>query len=184
MGSRIRVEGAACFFAALLLLTVPLPWLGAMLLAAAIHELGHMAAVFFFGGRVLHLQIGLGGACILSDMLSRKKAAVSTLAGPAASLLTVFLYRFLPRTALCAFVQLVYNLLPIYPLDGGRCLYLLLDRECTCRRIEQISIGFIGLGVFAMVYLLRLGILPLLFFLILLWSRRKRPCKTWPEIVQ
>lgn len=173
-----KIDGAACFLWALLLLTVPLRWLGAIALAALMHELGHILTVLLFGGRMTQIQIRMDGACISAQCPTVFAAVLCTLAGPAASLMLVFCCRWLPRTAVCALIQFAYNMLPIYPLDGGRCLRLLTQSagrkgERVFAAVEETAIGLLCLGGFCAVFVLRLGILPLLC-LFFLWYVRKK----------
>lgn len=51
--------------------------------------------------------------------------------GPIFGLLPVLLWEKCPRLAFCATLLSAWNMLPIYPLDGGRALRLLLRENCT-----------------------------------------------------
>ena len=66
----------------------------------------------------------LGALMRLEDeaALPPVKRLVILLAGPAASLLLLLLRHLFPRIAICGLIQGVFNLLPIYPLDGGKAL--------------------------------------------------------------
>ncbi len=95
------------------------------LLAAAIHELGHVLVLSLAGGRVLRLTLTACGAvlrCTLPE--GRCARAAVCLAGPAASFaLTAFagelgLYRLAGASMLLG----AFNLLPMPPLDGGMAL--------------------------------------------------------------
>ena len=50
----------------------------------------------------------------------RPQEFLSAMAGPAAGFLLVLLFPWFPRIAFSALVQSLFNLLPIYPFDGGR----------------------------------------------------------------
>ena len=107
---------------ALMLLLFPLRFLVGVLLAALIHELGHLLALKIAGGRVLSIRLRSFGARIEATPMSPGRAALCALAGPAAGALTIFAYKFFPELALAGLVQTVFNLLPVYPLDGGRAM--------------------------------------------------------------
>ena len=107
---------------ALMLLLFPLQFLVGVLLAALIHELGHLLALKIAGGRVLSIRLRSFGARIEAAPMSPGRSALCALAGPAAGALTIFAYKTFPELALAGLVQTVFNLLPVYPLDGGRAL--------------------------------------------------------------
>ena len=105
---------------ALMLLLFPLRFLVGVLLAALIHELGHLLALKIAGGRVLSIRLRSFGARIEAAPMSPGRTAFCALAGPAAGALTFFARNSFPELALAGLVQTVFNLLPVYPLDGGR----------------------------------------------------------------
>lgn len=122
MAPRVRVDGAAYIALGGYLLLMPIKWVLSAMLAAAVHELGHCAAIWAFGGRVYEIRIGAFGAKIETEPMAGREGAVCALAGPAAGALLCLFWRWLPAAAFCAFVQTVFNLIPVYPFDGGRAL--------------------------------------------------------------
>ena len=127
MGSIIKFDsdGFAYFVGALALLILPLQWVWAVFIAAVCHELGHIVAVCILKGRIRSIRIGIGGAVITASSMEPWKVLASTLAGPAVSLiLSGFMGRF-PRVAFAGLMQGMYNLLPLYPLDGGRAVEII-----------------------------------------------------------
>lgn len=133
----IRVQPSACILMAALLLMLPLDWLIAALLAAAVHELGHLAVIYAFGSRPEFLSVGGFGAQIHTGPLDNRAEFFCAAAGPAASLFLLSLCRFFPKLALCGAVQGMFNLIPVHPMDGGRILCCFLRRLCP-RRAEGI----------------------------------------------
>ena len=177
----------------LMLLLLPLDWLLAAILAAMIHEGWHILAVRLFGGRVCNVKITAGGIRMDSTSVSDIGQILCSLAGPVGGLLLLFFAKWIPKVALCAAIQSIWNLLPIYPLDGGRALrttlaHMLSDRgaDAVCRFAECMCIAvLIALGIYGSV-LLHLGFLPLLPGVISLLRGKcgKTPCKRRLKQVQ
>lgn len=138
MESKIKIDsdGLAYFVGALALLILPLQWVWAVFIAAVCHEFGHISAVCILKGRIREVRIGIGGAVITTSSMEPWKVLVATFAGPAASLiLSVSMGRF-PRVAFAGLMQGMYNLLPLYPLDGGRAVevitkYIMPERQTS-----------------------------------------------------
>lgn len=106
--------------------------LGWALVACALHELGHVAAVSLLGGGIKEFHLTAVGAELVLDgtrPLPYGREALAALAGPGTSLLTAVLAAA-GKWFLLAGLSLgqgLFNLLPILPLDGGRALYLMLS---------------------------------------------------------
>lgn len=102
------------------------------LLACFVHEFGHWSVILLAGGRVCALRLTAVGAEMTLDSehpLSYAGEVAAALAGPAANLLMAGLsalggwYLFVGLN-LC-FGAL--NLVPVFPLDGGRALTFALE---------------------------------------------------------
>lgn len=147
----INVSPGACILAAFLLLTVPLKWLLAAWFAAVFHELCHIAAIYACGGTVCEIKVGTGGAVMETGPMTAGMELLCALAGPLGSLLLALLLRRVPELAICGFIQGIYNLLPLYPLDGGRALRCLFSfagdkGERGFQTIEKIMLCA-GIGI-------------------------------------
>ena len=102
------------------------------LLCLAVHELGHGVVMWMCRIPIYGLTLNLTGAMIHSSPCTYKHELLCAIAGPAASFLLMWvLFRVESRVALLSGALGVMNLLPLYPLDGGRMLRaaLLLKME-------------------------------------------------------
>ena len=193
MATKYQITPSACMTAALLLLLLPLKWLAAAFFAACFHELCHYATLCLCRMRPKKLEIDANGASMEIDTLSYGKELFCALAGPLGSLLLFFVGRLFPRIAICGAFHGLYNLLPLYPLDGGRVLHcglrLLLPpivADKVCAAVEIICLGLVCLIAMYGTVCLHLGILPMCFALLLLIKGKKAkfPCKPGPLGVQ
>lgn len=122
MRKRIEFEitPGLCISLAMLLLLLPVRWVFAAILAAAVHELGHYLAIRLCGGAVYRVRIETGGTQMETAPMKQFRELICAAAGPAGSFFLLLFAKWLPLTAICGFVQGVFNLLPFFPLDGGR----------------------------------------------------------------
>lgn len=165
------------FWLAILLFLLPLRWLVAAILAACIHELGHYIAVCLCGGNIRSFHLGVSGAVMCASGITGWKEILCLLAGPLAGLLPLLLCKILPTLALCGLIQTLYNLIPIYPLDGGKLLHRTIQ-VCggSDRLYRAIEYSFLLVFGIVCIYLyLRFGISILFFMGPFIF--RKTPCK-------
>lgn len=139
----VEFSGSFCLAAAFFILLLPAQWLLAGLAAATFHELCHYGMIRLCGGQVSELRIGGGGAVMVTDPLSSGKECLCALAGPAGGVLLLLAGRWIPRIAVCAAVQSVFNLLPLFPLDGGRAfrcfMEMLFSKRCAMKICEGVE---------------------------------------------
>ena len=116
----VRAEAGFWIVLALMVLLFPFRFLIGVVLAATIHELGHLIAIRLTGGRVRGIFLHGGGARIESGPMEPGHGIVCALAGPGAGALTVLAWRWVPELAAAGLIQTIFNLIPVYPLDGGQ----------------------------------------------------------------
>lgn len=142
-----------------LLLGAPSDLLGAGA-ALLLHEWAHALTARGLGARVEGMELYPFGACVRMEAGGRGEeelliALAGPLCGTAAAGMTLLFQGIFPQTAgvLVPFfrynlVLSIVNLLPGYPLDGGRCLACLLKRKLgQTSAVRATAWSGIGLGV-------------------------------------
>lgn len=183
---KVAVSADFIFMFAVAFLVVPIQWLGAWIFALSIHELCHYIALRMCGGFVTDIKISCRGVIMKTQDLSFGKEAICAYAGPVGALLILIVARYLPRTAICTLMFSAYNLLPVFPLDGGRGLGCLLKKVLPEQIAERILLAVENIVLFGIVLIalysvfrLGLGLLPGILAVFLLWRSKgiKFPCK-------
>lgn len=134
-----------------------------LMVIVTLHEFGHSLTARALGIRVDKISItGIGGIAELGDFLDSKKELLVTLAGPAVNLaIAVILWPLVTFNTgerslsdslwLLNLVVLVFNLLPMYPMDGGRLSRIGLSHifgELRSYTISKyINLALLGLAV-------------------------------------
>lgn len=181
----VMISSGLCFLGALWLVILPARWISAFFCSVALHEISHICAIKLCGGKIYRVRLRVFGAQIETSQLYWWQEAICSLAGPISGFILLLFASTFPRLALCGLFHSLYNLLPFFPLDGGRAiqsvLYGLVSVESAdkaSKHLKTISkLAFCILAALAC-YLLKLGLLPLILLgSQLTLAKLKIPCK-------
>ncbi len=176
-GIRIRASWTFVVLLILLLLTgggaTSISWIGMLLLSVLLHELGHALVAQSFGIRVIDITFWpLGGMARMSEIPEQPKveawiASAGPLVNFALALFTLPLVWMFERGGLpgsaSIFIAInlalgVFNLIPAFPMDGGRLLRaglaLRLDwvaaTESAVRTGRYVALAMVVFGILVM----------------------------------
>ena len=124
------------------------PFLAAM----TVHELAHAAVLLLLGGRIESVRLSFAQVELRTGLLSDRTELWSTAAGPGINLLCGWLFRrWMPAFAAVSLLLALFNLLPVWPLDGGRLLRILLRMRWGAAGVDASqTLGLLfGLGLLA-----------------------------------
>lgn len=143
----------------------------AFLLFSLLHEIGHYLVAYYFQFHIQYIMILPFGAFLsLHDFGKHKveEEIIMLLTGPLVNMILMIIFYILHQRYLLIINLFicVFNLLPIYPLDGSKILHLLLsylmDYKKTFYFQIRISLLAIALGF---VYIKSLGRIIVLIYL-------------------
>lgn len=139
-----------------------------------VHELGHIFAGVLFSWEIKKvILLPFGGLTIFNNLINTSlfQEFVVALMGPLFQVVFFFfinkLFILSDRVVYYNFVLLLFNLLPIYPLDGSKFLYIFLCLlfPFKCSHLIIISVSF----CFIFAFIIFFGRFDLLVFLIFLF---------------
>lgn len=159
---RLRVSSGFVLMSALVYFLDDSGIFAATVIAALVHEAGHIIMLRLVGGHVTEFRLELTGAAIYYNEaeLSYPREMMTALAGPVSGILFAYITSTLGMELLAG-VSLslsAFNLLPCTALDGGRALHALLAAAVDAHRASQalkavsiaISLCILLLGIYVL----------------------------------
>jgi len=151
-----------------------------LILIIMIHEFGHLAAALWFKWEIKSITLlPFGGKLEVNGILDRpiKEELIVVISGPIQHLFLGFIcicffqeWTYYSLFMMLNFQLLCFNLLPIWPLDGGRLLFLALAHFTSFRSAIKQSLLISGVGVgIAFIYSFWLFSFHLQWFLLLIY---------------
>ncbi|MFJ7727096.1 M50 family metallopeptidase [Neobacillus sp. NPDC097160] len=135
-----------------------------------IHEMGHAAAASFFSWRIKKITLlPFGGVAEMDEHGNRplKEETIVVVAGPlqhvwmVAAAYVLFTVHLIPEDLCKLFINynvmiFVFNLFPVWPLDGGKLVFLLLSLKNSFPSAHRLTlmISFVSLFMFSIIILL------------------------------
>jgi len=153
------------------------------ILALFLHELAHLIVATKRGYTLKQIRLDIFGLCLeLDDKIDDRDSFAINIAGPMTNLAIVVIcmaiywlvpasFLYLNSFCIANLVLAVFNMLPIYPLDGGKIVSSICVNNKVYRRIDfliRIILIFVSISLFIYSYMTAMNIgwlIVALFFL-------------------
>lgn len=164
---RIKFHPSFWIFLCLLLFSNNFLSIISYLLCVFLHEIGHSLMASFLGYKLNQITLLPFGASLSGKenvFYKPSHEILVAISGPMVNLLLVLIclalfwcvpisYSFLNDFYYANLITLIFNFLPVYPLDGGRVLYSLVKRKKPIKKAYKI-IKIIGVIVSILLFIL------------------------------
>lgn len=177
---RIRINLQIFIFAIIFYLTKQIRIYTILMIFAFIHELGHLLAGILLGLKAKGIDIMPFGVSINFEDYSNKyiaKKIIIALAGPLVNAIIVILgvYNNWEEEIIYANILIgLFNLIPLYPLDGGRILKYIIQLATNSKEAEMFAYKLSNILIIILTLVSSVGILyiqniGILLILVYLW---------------
>lgn len=162
---RIRINLQIFIFAIIFYFTKQIKIYTILMSFAFIHELGHLFAGIILGLKVKKISIMPFGISINFEDYSEKyciKKIIIALAGPLVNLIIVILgiYNNWEEDIIYSNILIgMFNIIPIYPLDGGRILKYIVQLSGNVKDAEIITYKLSNILIIVLTIISSIGIL-------------------------
>lgn len=162
---KIKVNLQIFIFAIIFYLTKQIKIYTILMSFAFIHEIGHFVAGILLGLKVKSINIMPFGISINFEDYSNKyiiKKMIIALAGPLVNLIFVVLGIYNNWTEEIIYANILiglFNLIPLYPLDGGRILKYIIQLTTNSREAEMFVYKLSNILIIILTLVSSIGIL-------------------------
>lgn len=177
---KIRVNLQIFLFAIIFYLTKQIEIYAILMLFAFVHEIGHLLSGVILGLKVKSINIMPFGISINFEDYSNKyliKKIIIALAGPLVNLIIIILglYNSWSEEIIYSNILIgMFNLIPIYPLDGGRILKYITQLASGIKEAEILTYRVSNVLIILLTIISSIGVLVLknigiVLILVYLW---------------
>ena len=162
---RIRINLQVFIFAIIFYLTKQIRIYTILMIFAFIHELGHLLAGILMGLKAKGIDIMPFGVSINFEDYSNKyiaKKIIIAMAGPLVNIIIVILgvYNNWEEEIIYSNILIgLFNLIPLYPLDGGRILKYIMQLATNSKEAEMMTYKLSNILIIILTLISSIGIL-------------------------
>ena len=145
----VRITPGFVLLWILSLMIFPMKFVIAWIITVMIHELGHLLSIQLLGIQIHGITFEFTGIRIRTEPMIPLHEIITAAAGPAFGVVLILLSYHAPLIKGLAIIQTCCNMIPIYPIDGGRVvdgiLALVFDENIAANISYMLKIFCVGI---------------------------------------